>query len=781
MVCIRNAQQTLTLKIFLVSSPHLLQIKSLELGAVQVFNLTVGRDLPKWLPDRKRRKLLREDPELAKRIELIQDFEMPTASTKIVISPNGEYCYAAGTYKPRIRCYELAGLGMKFERFVDADIVAMEVLSEGFDKVVMLTADRSIEFHARPGSHYKTRIPCYGRDMVFHRPSCDLFVAGASSEIYRLNIDQGRFMKPMQCLNATEVNCTALNPLHGLVTVGTNQGYVECFDPRSRDRVGGLDVAKHVAGLIGGVAKSVPEVTTLAVHSNGLTMAAGTTTGQVLTFDIRSSKPLLTKDHQYGLPIKKVAFHEQTTNIVSADSKVVKIYDQDSGKNYVSIEMAADVNDVCLVPNSGLFFVANESQKMFTYFIPEMGTAPSWCSYLDTITDEGHGETTTVYDDYKFVTRDELASLNLAHLIGTNVLKTYMHGFFMDQRLYQEAKAVADPFAYAEYRKAKIEKLLEDGTAKRIQLKKAARALPKVNRLLAKRMLEKELLDDEKKRKEAKNQKKRASANAAAEGGGLTAAFNSGDDDDDDDDEKEKGAVGELLSSKAKTARGKVNPVNDNRFSAMFEDSAFEVDFESEEYKVLHPSESRYKGSDGYRHSDLISNPALDLVEEDESEVEGHGSGDSDSEEDVRQIKVAVSKEKKKKQKLKVKKRKDDGLRFFEVKDGETLAPGEMSMAAHASKLKSKEGSSKSFASRLKKAKKSSLKGGGSKSAGPAKVTVGNKSITFKAPKQSEEGKDGAETEPALRRDSEDRRPVRGLGLKKPSTQAYWRGKLVRK
>lgn len=747
---------------------------------MQVFNLTTGRDLPKWLPDRKRRKLLRDDPELAKRIELIQDFEMPTASSTIRMSPNGEFAYAAGTYKPRIRCYELNGLSMKFERYLDADVVSMEVLSEGYDKVVMLTSDRSVEFHARPGAHYKTRIPTYGRDLVFHRPSCDLFLAAASSEVYRLNIDQGRFMKPLQCLNATEVNCCETNPLHGLITVGTNQGYVECFDPRSRDRVGGLDVAKHVSQVIGGVGNTIPEVTTLAVHSNGLTMAVGTTTGQVLTFDIRSSKPMLTKDHQYGLPIKRVKFHEQTTNIVSADTKVVKIYNQDSGKNFVSIEMAADVNDVCLVPDSGLFFVANESPKMFTYFIPEMGTAPTWCSYLDTITDESQSETTAVYDDYKFVTRDELASLNLAHLVGTNVLKTYMHGFFMDQRLYQEAKAVADPFAYAEYRKAKIEKLLEEGTAKRIQLKKAARALPKVNKLLAKRMLERELLEDEKKRKEAKNAKKRAAAAAVAAGGPAPAAgFDAGSDDDDDDDEVDIEAT---LAAKPKTSTGKVNLVNDNRFAAMFENNAFEVDFESEEYKVLHPSESRYKGSDGYRHSDLIANPALDLVEESESELEGHGSGDSDSEEDVKQIKAAVSKEKKKKQKLKVKKRKDDdGLRFFEVKDGETLAPGQMSMAAHATKLKAKEGSSKSFASRLKKAKKSSLKGGGAKSAAPAKVTVGSKSGTFKPSKQTKESDVEDEEEPALRRDSEDRRPVRGLGLKKPATKAYWRGKLVRK
>lgn len=43
-----------------------------------------------------------------------------------------------------------------------------------------------------------------------------------------------------------------------------------------------------------------------------------------------------------------------------------------------------------------------------------------------------------MYDDYKFVTRSELEDMNLAQLVGTNLLKAYMHGFFMDIRLYKK-------------------------------------------------------------------------------------------------------------------------------------------------------------------------------------------------------------------------------------------------------------------------------------------------------------------------------------------------------
>lgn len=40
------------------------------------------------------------------------------------------------------------------------------------------------------------------------------------------------------------------------------------------------------------------------------------------------------------------------------------------GKPFVSIEPEADINDVCVVPNSGLILMANEAPKMSIYFTP---------------------------------------------------------------------------------------------------------------------------------------------------------------------------------------------------------------------------------------------------------------------------------------------------------------------------------------------------------------------------------------------------------------------------
>jgi hypothetical protein len=40
------------------------------------------------------------------------------------------------------------------------------------------------------------------------------------------------------------------------------------------------------------------------------------------------------------------------------------------GKLFTSIEAAANFNGLCLVPNTGMIFAANEDPKIQTYYIP---------------------------------------------------------------------------------------------------------------------------------------------------------------------------------------------------------------------------------------------------------------------------------------------------------------------------------------------------------------------------------------------------------------------------
>lgn len=55
--------------------------------------------------------------------------------------------------------------------------------------------------------------------------------------------------------------------------------------------------------------------------------------------------------------------------------------------------------------------MANEGIQMTSYYIPQLGPAPKWCSFLDSITEEMEDQTVrNVYDDFKFVERSEIST-----------------------------------------------------------------------------------------------------------------------------------------------------------------------------------------------------------------------------------------------------------------------------------------------------------------------------------------------------------------------------------
>lgn len=645
---------------------------------VKIYNLSCGKSLPEWLSDRKKRALQKKDVDIQRRIELIQDFDMPTVSTAIKVSKDGQYILAAGTYKPRVRCYDTYQLSLKFERCLDSDVVTFDILSDDYSKLVFLHCNRYVEFHSQHGHYYKTRIPKFGRDFSYHYPSCDLYFVGASSEVYRLNLEQGKFLNSLQT-DAVENNVCDINPVHYLFATGTAEGKVECWDPRTRGRVGLLDCAlssvtedTEVEGL--------PSVSALKFNG-ALHMAVGTSTGQILMYDLRSNRPLLVKDHHYGLPIKSIQFQDQLDLVLSADSKIIKMWNKDTGKIFSTLEPEHDINDVCLYPNSGMLFTANEDPKMNTFYIPALGPAPRWCSFLDNLTEElEENPETTVYDDYKFVTRKDLDSLGLAHLIGSPLLRAYMHGFFMDIRLYHKVKTMANPFAYDEYRKDKIRQKIEETRAQRVQIKK----LPKVNKQLAIKLIEEE--------EEADQQ-----------------------------------------TLKKKKGKNLPNILSDDRFKVMFENPDYQVDEASEEFRLLNPIVSKVNEKRKKKLRKLECELALEQKEEEEpegkpSDAESSESSDDDKgwvEEVRKQRKLMYFEERAKRQERKEKAREDRRTslepKFFEIKAGEEFRS--FKDAARKQKLQKT-----TLEDRLKFEEKSGT-------LNVSDATVGSKQLTFKLKK----------------------------------------------
>lgn len=136
----------------------------------------------------------------------------------------------------------------------------------------------------------------------------DLWIWRVSHNVifFSLNLEQGRFLASFAG-NTPSSNVCAINNEHQLIIVGGTDGIVEAWDPRSRQRVGKLDCIRSLLEENCDLDGSGIEITALTFR-DGLNLAVGSSKGFVQLFDLRASSPLLIKDHQYGLPVKKVNF-----------------------------------------------------------------------------------------------------------------------------------------------------------------------------------------------------------------------------------------------------------------------------------------------------------------------------------------------------------------------------------------------------------------------------------------------------------------------------------------
>lgn len=268
---------------------------------------------------------------------------------------------------------------------------------------------------------------------------------------------------------------------------------------------------------------------------------------------------------------------------------------------------------------------------MGTYYIPQLGPAPRWASFLENITEEMEDQTVrNVYEDYKFVQRIELkrcsllfavcirysnpvcCSLGLDHLVGTPALKPYMHGYFLSLKLYDAARVIANPFAYAEHREKMVREKMEKMAEGRIRAKKDAGV--KVNKALAEKIHRVE--DKEKKRDERKKTRKAQKDLEAV-------------DEMDVDENVERDAAVDGRDSDEK-----LTLLTDPRFTQLFENPEFAIDEASREYALMNPSAAARKAN-GLPNSQAKTAVEDEEEESDKASSDGLGISDSDSENDA--------------------------------------------------------------------------------------------------------------------------------------------------
>ena len=504
-----------------------------------------------------------------------------------------------GTYKPQIHTHYLPHLSLSFARHTISLNTTFLLLSTDYSKSLHLQADRSLEFHTPLGCHHTTRLPRYGRDLKYDKRSAEALIPAVgvnehgNGEVFRLNLEVGRYMRGFEIdvggddlassgggalqggIGTGSVNTAAIaEESHGLLAFGTSMGTVEFWDPRSRGRVAILQSTQKPSSI-----EERQEVTALEFDRSGLAIATGSSTGLIHLYDLRSPVPLLKKDHGYGYPIQTLIFLNSSTStraqttepkILSADKRIIKIWDQRDGSPWTSVEPAVDINSVAWCKDSGMILTANEGRQQHSFLIPQLGPAPKWCSFLDNLVEEMSEDPNDpnaytsqkagdVYDNYKFLTMQQLQSLNLGHLVGTtSLLRPYMHGYFVAQRLYEEAKLIADPFVWEEERNKRVKEKIDTERESRIRGNRKVTA--KVNKKLAEKIMER-----------AEREERRQARRVLEKGG----------DDDKIEDEVPKAVVEDKPADSL---------LADPRFSKLFQDENFAIDERSREFQSLNPS-----------------------------------------------------------------------------------------------------------------------------------------------------------------------------------------------
>ncbi|XP_034591477.1 uncharacterized protein [Setaria viridis] len=555
-------------------------LKSTSINGVKLYSLTGNRYVAPWVLAKKKRAL-RKDEEYQRRLDLIHDLRFETATTKIKLTPDDQYVIASGIYPPQVKVYELKELSMKFERHLISEIIDFQILGDDYSKLAFLCADRSVNLHAKYGSHYSLRIPRMGRGMAYDCWSCDLLCAASSPDLYRINLEQGRFLASLSS-QSPAINAVTRSMVHGLVACGGEDGAVECFDMRKKSSVGRINIPAVSSEDYD------QEVTSLQFDEDqGYLMAVGSSTGKISIYDLRMSSPLRVKDHMYGSPILNIKWH-QTLNstepkLITADKHIVRVWDPNTGNNMTSIEPdGGAINDVCIFRNSGLVLLALDNSQIPAHFIPALGPAPKWCSHLDNLTEEMEEKSDSrVYDEYKFLTKEEMERLNLTQYIGTNAVRVHLHGFIVRYELYK--KAAAAPVDYKALREQMTKKKIEEKQKSRIT--RVVR-IPKVNRQIFDSIIEDEM-------------------NADTENADKS-------------------------SKKKKDRRLKVNKdlLEDERFKEMFENKDFQIDEESREYLALHPQVATKEPRLIEEHFESVSE---DEQQSDASASDASGMSDSDN------------------------------------------------------------------------------------------------------------------------------------------------------
>ncbi|CAA9986255.1 conserved Plasmodium protein, unknown function [Plasmodium knowlesi strain H] len=360
-------------------------------------------------------------------------------------------------------------------------------ICSSFDEIYVLNLHKGGFEHSMSTRNEHNNFLC--RNM--HLP---IMATGGSTGF--LEIWDERVKKSISCLEIHEgeeltAGCFSDSGLK--LGVGTEKGIVKMYDIRhSRP----LLVKDHCNDL---AIKKI-EFVNIGKSGGGSTVSVGGGNGMF-------SNDRFLRSGDYGPSVSGGSSSNEY--VTSADANCIKIYSErdpnlltfhvmnrqsESGKSKGGSKKTnafkllgndtISINSFTFYKNSGLCFIPCDSTNVSLYFIPYIGIAPKWCNFLDNITEEleerekydnnrNDGDTqyatsNDLFDDYVFVSNEQVERMNISHLRGTPNLISYLHGYYMPSKLYTDIKSVFEADNLNQVKKAIVQRRLEKKQQMRI-------------------------------------------------------------------------------------------------------------------------------------------------------------------------------------------------------------------------------------------------------------------------------------------------------------------------
>ncbi|VWU51477.1 nucleolar protein 10, putative [Hepatocystis sp. ex Piliocolobus tephrosceles] len=494
-------------------------------------------------------------------VEILHDLEFSQKSDNIKISEDGRYICISGTYPPQIGLYDTQELSIKHRRHFDEEIINFEFLTSNYEKLVFLCKNRYLEFHNAAGKYHKIRIPKEGRDILYNRENSNVYICSSYEDIYTINLQKGCFENSLSTRNEHN-NFIKKNLQLPLLASGGSSGYLELWDERIKKSINFLNVhnyeeltsccfsdngLKIAVGTDKGIVKlyDIRHSKELSIndHCNDLPIKKiefiKVNNNKYMYGDSNFEDNIFSNENVLNNYNKT---YNYTECIASCDDNVIKIYSEYQ-KNILSLQIinlddedernnrnkkkmkllnndSININSFTFYKDSGLCFIPCDNKKVFLYFIPSIGLAPKWCHFLDNITEEleenekyeknitydnndnsnDYNTHNELFDDYVFVTRQQVEQLKIDHLKGSKNLIPYLHGYYIPRNIYIDIKTVVQASDFKEMKKKLVQKRLEKKQQMRIPEKNILinkdyvdKVLNKINKKIDKK--QKNLLD----------------------------------------------------------------------------------------------------------------------------------------------------------------------------------------------------------------------------------------------------------------------------------------------